>query len=128
MKTKKRYVRNCKHTWEVAEVIARCVKRDQRSQGCKVSVYGPFGLACESSVYVKRGDKIIGSLRIVFGPDDESGKFTFEYRTYETTGCYPPGSIGELNGFNYKTLPLPIENDVCVDLVFTRKPGEVNDS
>ena len=123
MKTRKRLVRNCNHTWEVAEVVARCVKRDPRSLGCKISAYGPFGLASESCVFVEKGDDLIGSLRIVFGPDTDDGKSTFAYRTYETTGAYAPDSIGALNGFNYKSLPLPAENDRCVDLVFSKKPG-----
>lgn len=119
MRTKKRLIKNCTRSWEVAQVLERMVKNDPKYSDCEVNSYGPFGLCCESSVFVKRGDDVIGDLSIIEG----HGMFPFYRRTFERIGDYPAGSIGDMNGMNYRSVPLPLDNQAAYDLIFARTEG-----
>ena len=113
MKTKKRSIKNCKHTWEVVQVLARLIINDPSYRSCKVKTYGPFGLSSSCNIFVEREGEIIGDLEIVYGTNSK-----FARRTHEKVNNYPPGSIGDLNGWNYKTYDLPLDNEKCLELVF----------
>lgn len=116
MKTRKRLIKNCNYGWEVMQILERTLRKDNRYSDCQIDVYGPFGLCCESSIYVKRNDKIIGDLTII----DGNGRGNFLRRSYEDNGLYEPMSIGWLNGMNHKTYPLPTDNEECMRLVFAK--------
>lgn len=111
---KKRLIKNCNRTYEVTDLLARLIKKDPKYKDCKIETYGPFGLNCECSIFVKQNDEIIGDLTIIYG----YGESKFRRRTYENTYTYPDGSIGALNGDNYKSYDLPLDNEQCLKLVF----------
>ena len=113
---KKRLVKNCKYTWEVVDVLKRLIQKMPKYAGCKVETYGPFGMCCESSIYVKKGRNIIGDLCVI-----DCGDW-FSQRTYQLTNEYPSDSIGDLNGMNYKSVPLPKGNSEVLERVFAETP------
>ena len=70
----KRLIKNCNYTHEVADLLARTIRKMSEYAGCEVDDYGPFGMSNESSVYVKNTDGlIIGSITIHYSKDSESG-------------------------------------------------------
>ncbi len=70
----KRLIKNCKRTHEVADLLARTIRKMPEYAGCEVDTYGPFGMSNESSVSVKNADGlIIGSINIHYSKDSESG-------------------------------------------------------
>jgi len=80
--------------------------------GLHWDVYGPFGVMCETSIYLMK-DKDISitkqkTLAIRLEPHfDQHGNLIIRYRTGETTNEYPKGSTGWMNGMNCITAPLP---------------------
>ncbi len=89
----------------LAEVLA------QRT-GLKWEIYGPFGLRCETSIYLRADmsksitEQETRSIRLTPATDQNGTEYCM-YDTGETEGGYEPMSIGWLNGFNHKTAPLP---------------------
>ena len=89
-------------------------------------IYGPFGLRCETTIYLaepsekaSHGDIAITSVptySLTLTPDDsvESG---YRYETGKQLETYPEGSIGWLNGFGREELPLPSDIDEIVKLL-----------
>lgn len=73
-------------------------------------IFGPFGLCCETSIYLKEDkNKCIteqATLSITLEPGVLS-KCELLYRTGERTNSYLSGSIGDLNGFDYIKKPPP---------------------
>lgn len=63
-------------------------------------VYGPFGLRAYTSIYLEKGN-MTGGITLTMN----DGKLFYD--TGEKTGDYEHGSIGELNGFDNVTAPLP---------------------
>lgn len=78
-------------------------------EGWYGEIYGPFGLECETSIYLRQDmsrsicDQPTYGLTIY--PPDRKG--VMQYQTDENTHQYPKGSIGELNGMNYVKAQLP---------------------
>lgn len=80
--------------------------------GLCYEIYGPFGLRCETSIYLRKDmskkitEQETRSITLTPG-DDGNGNRTVFYDTGETDGSYQKGSIGHLNGMHHKTAPLP---------------------
>ena len=68
--------------------------------GQAVKVSGPFGLRAEVLFQV-------GGHYTTITPSFPNGGFELYYDTGETTDNCPPGSLGELNGFNHVQRRLP---------------------
>lgn len=72
-------------------------------------IYGPFGLECETSIYLRKDmsrsicDQTTYGLTI-YPPNYEG---VMKYQTTEKMNCYPKGSIGDLNGMNFIKAVLP---------------------
>lgn len=72
-------------------------------------IYGPFGLECQTSIYLRRDmsrsicDQPTYGLTIY--PPNDNG--VMKYQTEEKTNTYPKGSIGDLNGMNFVQAALP---------------------
>ena len=115
----RRKIEKCQYTDEVADLIARRIRKMPEYKHCTVDSMGPFGLSAESRVMVKDGDNYVGSLAIRYG-GKASNFQSFEYVDYSAPKktTYPKDSIGDMNGFNYVTRPLPFDVDEVVKLVF----------
>ena len=116
----RRKIKTCRYTDEVAELLAREIRKDPRYRNCKVEAMGPFGLGATCSVSVRRNvlpknEELLGYLTITYGPNN-----TFEYVDYSAPkkSTYPKNSIGDINGFNDVTYPLPTDLKEAVELVF----------
>lgn len=73
-------------------------------------IFGPFGLCCETSIYLKEYKNMSITKQTTYSITLEPQnleKLELVYRTGERTNKYPAGSIGELNGFDCITKPLP---------------------
>lgn len=108
----KRLIKNCNYTHEVAELLARAIRKMPEYAGCEVDDYGPFGISSESSVFVKNTDGlIIGSIDIHYSKDSESG---FSY-----------GKSREMDRNSLKNLtpekPIPTKLEDAVSCVFEKK-------
>lgn len=76
-------------------------------------IYGPFGLECETSIYLRQDmsrsicDQPTYGLTIY--PHNNKGEM--RYQTDKRTNACPKGSIGDLNGMNFvkETLPDSVE-------------------
>jgi len=89
--------------------------------GLPWEIYGPFGLSCNTSIYL-REDMTVSicdqeTLSITLEPHGDLHEYTIVYRTGEMTDEYQKGSIGWLNGFNCVTAPLPDTLDEIVALL-----------
>lgn len=115
----RRSITKCMYTDEVAELIARRIRQKPEYKHYTVDAMGPFGLGAECMVAVKDGNEYIGSLTIRYAPS-ESGFGSFEYTDYNAPKkrAYPKGSIGDINGFNDVTRPLPTDIEEVIRLVF----------
>ena len=100
------------HTGWVDGVVEPLAKVLAERTGLHWDIYGPFGVMCETSIYLMR-DKDISitkqkTLAIRLEPHyDAHGDLIVRYRTCETTNEYQKGSIGWMNGMNCVTEPLP---------------------
>lgn len=112
----RRNLQKCRYTDEVTDLIARTIRKMPEYSKCRVDSMGPFGLGAECSVSVKDGDELLGFLTVTYGPYNEG----FEYVDYNAKkkSTYPKGSIGDINGFNNVTYPLPSNMSEVIDLVF----------
>ena len=115
-------------------ILIPLTKELMKRKGLKYfEIYGPFGLQCETSIYMSnertgpsrkgsRGESDIAicdvdtwSLKV--HPD-------MKYRTGKTISRYPKGSIGELNGGNDIYEDLPDDIDEIVKLLEFSKGKE----
>ena len=82
-----------------------------RRTGLKYEICGPFGLNSQISIYLLADDskgtteQPTRSLTLMPGFTDE--ELHLRYWTGESTKEYAPNTIGELNGGNMVTAPLP---------------------
>lgn len=76
-------------------------------------IYGPFGICCETSIYLKKDTNKSITKQATYGLTiyPPKGDGVIEYLTNKTTNRYPPGSLGELNGENFIREILPDEID-----------------
>jgi len=97
----------------IAKALAGCYP-DRRYE-----ILGPFGLSCEATIHLYRKDvpedeKLVGDncLSITFIPGDlEKGElYIRDYR--RKTGDYPKNSLGDINGMNYASVPIPAHADL----------------
>ncbi len=72
----------------------------EEATGKPVEISGPFGLRAE--VWVKVGEDFI---RLT--PEFPEGGFKLYYDTGETTSTFQPGTLGDFNGMNNVSAPLP---------------------
>lgn len=109
----------CVYTDEVTDLLARRIKQMPQYSDCKVESMGPFGLGATCSVSVRRGEELLGFLTVGYAPS-KTGFGNFEYIDYNAPSkkIYPKDSIGDLNGFNNVTHPLPTEIEDVIKLVF----------
>ena len=86
--------------------------------GRHYQILGPFGLSCETSIwFVKNGvegeDRFKDNniLSVTFRPEDLSGNAGGEalsvVNEHINTQEYPAGTIGEMNGYNHPSVPMP---------------------
>ena len=126
MRKHRRKLSTCHNSWEVADLVARTIRKLPEYADCAVEGFGPFGLTAESHVSVKRdGGGYIGSLTIRANSDD-----TFNYVDYNAPWVCKckPGSIADLNGLQYAEKPLPENMNEIIELVFnTFKEVSFND-
>lgn len=75
-------------------------------------IYGPFGLRSATSIYLREDmsrsitEQTTRSIHLV-PMHNKDGGYILHYETGEIDGSYQKGSLGELNGMNRKTAPLP---------------------
>jgi len=71
---------------------------------------GPFGLDCETSISLYEGKKLLAFLQFVPGNLDEGEIFLRDYSV--DTHRFGSGTIGEVNGMNHPSIPIPIDADI----------------
>ena len=104
---------------DVLKIIEPAIMADKRASGTSCRIYGPFGLRAEASIFIKKDEDVLGWLTVVI---QDAG---IMYETGRSRGInYPPGSIGDLNGFDNELAPLPEDLSEIVDLVFSKKGEE----
>lgn len=96
--------------WLDGAVAALAVDLEEVT-GKHVEISGPFGLRAEVLLYV--GDDFI-RLTPAF-PEAEG--FKLYYDTGETTNAYQPGMLGDWNGMNNVSAPLPDTLDEIIKLL-----------
>lgn len=80
--------------------------------GLSWEIYGPFGLRAQTAIYLREDmsrsitEQTTRSIHLVPKHDKDVG-YILHYETGEIDGSYQKGSLGELNGMNRKTAPLP---------------------
>lgn len=120
-KHKKKYL-----NW-IDGIVIPLAKELSKRFNLSYEIYGPFGLCCETSIYLKEDkNKSITeqtTFSITVEPKDLSiGELV--YRTGERTNKYPQGSIGELNGFDCITKPMPDTIDEIIKLMHKSERSE----
>lgn len=110
-------IATCRYTDEVADLLARRIRKIPEYADCKIESMGPFGLGATCSVSVMRGDDLLGFLTIGYGPSEDA---PFNYVDYNAPkkNTYPEGSIGDMNGFNYVNHTLPMDINEVLKLIF----------
>lgn len=102
-------------SWLDSAVAALAVDLEEHT-GKAVEVSGPFGLRAE--VMFKVGDTYT-----IITPSFENGSFRLYYDTGETTERYQPETLGDWNGFNNISEPLPDTFDKILQIMTRRKEG-----
>lgn len=96
--------------------------------GLHYKLYGPFGIECETSIYLFKNPKLSiceqDTLSITLRPFGDVEKDWLTYDTGERLDRYPKGSIGDLNGMNAVYKPLPKEFNQIVELMSECKKEE----
>lgn len=96
----KAYEKRGRANWLDSAVSSLAVDLEEAT-GKPVTISGPLGLRAE--VYIDVGDDFI-RLTPAF-PEDEG--FRLYYDTGETTNTYQMGTLGDWNGMNNVSAPLP---------------------
>lgn len=97
--------------------------------GLSWEIYGPFGLRSETSIYLREDmsrsitAQTTRSIHLV-PMHNKDGEFVVHYETGEIDDSYQKGSLGELNGMNRKTAPLPDTIEEIEKLLVTREHKE----
>jgi len=106
----------------VKEVLIPLGQRITERIGLPFEIYGPFGLACETSLYFRADmsksicDQPTKHITVLpeFG---DNRTFYLLYYTGERDNTYEDGSIGALNGFNNRRAPLPDDFEAILEIV-----------
>lgn len=102
---------------DLVEPLAERIAAELPGYG-KPDVAGPFGLGARVSVYitpegVERGNSDPRTIHFTVEPDNLRGKgegAVLRIVNHAREVChYAPGTIGNMNGFNYGSLPLPYD-------------------
>lgn len=94
--------------------------------GLSWEIYGPFGLRSETSIYLCEDmsrsitEQTTRSIHLV-PMNNKDGGYILHYETGETDDSYQKGSLGERNGMNRKTAPLPDTIEEIEKLLVTIK-------
>lgn len=87
--------------------------------GLEYELYGPFGMECETSIYLSKDLNVSicdqKTISLTLRPDWEKNWLT--YNTGKKINRYPKGSLGDMNGYNDVYAPLPMEFDEILKLV-----------
>ncbi len=118
---------NRKYINWVDGIVIPLAKELSKKFNMDYEIFGPFGLCCETSIYLKEDkNKSITkqkTLSITLEPGNLS-EYKLLYRTGERTNKYPSGSIGDLNGFDCITESLPDTIDEIAKLMSRSKHEE----
>lgn len=110
--TKRRKLSTCRYAYEATELLARQIRKKNKTWS--VTTYPPMGIGATCSISVENEHGcLIGFLTIGYGEDH-----SLTYQTPTVTHTYPKGSIGEINGLNHVYKELPRNVDDVVSLVF----------
>lgn len=109
-KHKKKYL-----NW-IDGIVIPLAKELSKRFNLSYEIYGPFGICCETSIYLKEDkNKSITeqtTFRITVEPVDLSiGELVYR------TGEWKPGAVHDLNGFNCITKPMPDTIDEIIKLM-----------
>ncbi|MEG1894607.1 MAG: hypothetical protein RR162_00105 [Oscillospiraceae bacterium] len=117
----------------VRGTVVPLAKRLEELTGLTHEIYGPFGLTCSTSIYLRKDmTKSIcdqETRSITLRPDwDGQHEFCIKYETGEMENYYPSGSLGDLNGMGKATKRLPdtIEEILAI-LVTSGRHGEATE-
>lgn len=108
------------------DIVSALAKKLSVHYGLPYEIYGPFGLECETSIYLREDmsksicDQKTISIRLRLFGDYENDWLTYD--TGERTNRYAKGSIGELNGYNSVYAPLPKDFNEILKLMRTSGP------
>ncbi len=117
----RRSIAKCLYTDEVTALLARRIRKIPEYANCKVQTMGSFGLGATCHVSVKRGEELLGFLTVNYGPHGFGAPFDYTDYNAPKKHTYPDGSLGDLNGFNYVTHPLPMDINDVLKLVFKKE-------
>jgi len=101
------------HTGWVKGIVEPLAELLAARTGLYWKIYGPFGLSCETSIYLmedkdacitKQTTRSITLEPYFQGVGDD---MAIRYRTDEIIERYPEGSLGQVNGMNCVTATLP---------------------
>lgn len=112
------------------DVIEALAKKLSEHYGLPYEIYGPFGLECETSIYLRKDmsksicDQKTISIRLRPFGDRENDWITYD--TGERTNRYAKGSMGELNGYNSVYAPLPTDFNEILKLMTYEEKDEVD--
>lgn len=104
-------------SWLDSAIAALAVDVEEHT-GKRVEVSGPFGLRAE--VMIKAGDTYT-----IITPSFEDGGFKLYYDTGERTQTYQPNTLGDWNGLNNISAPLPDAFEEIVSIM-TRHREEIH--
>ena len=116
---------------EIIEPIAKAMTEQLPDR--HYEVLGPFGLCARVSIHFYR-DEITGqsrwkgdnTLSITFDPADLNAG-DIQIVDYETnTGRFAKGTLGEVNGMNYPTIPMPETIEGLIALMMEQNKKEAN--
>lgn len=113
----------------VSGTVAPLAKRLEELTGLTHEIYGPFGLTCSTSIYLRKDmtksicDQETRSITLRPGWDRQH-EFCITYETGEMESNYPSGSLGDLNGMGKATKPLPDTIEEILALLVTSGANE----
>lgn len=91
-------------------------------------IYGPFGLECETSIYLFKNPKVSiceqDTISITLRPFGDGENDWIMYQTDEKLNRYERGTIGEMNGYNDVYAPLPKDLSEIIKLMRVSKKEE----
>lgn len=96
----------------VKGIVEPLAEELSKRTGLKYEIYGPFGLRCETSIFLREDmsksitEQETRSIKLT-PYTTKDGIESVKYDTGEEQGEYQIGSIGYMNGFNHVSAPIP---------------------
>lgn len=125
LKDRENKIWNKKPSWvNVVKTLANTLKKEYNFE--YVDTSGPFGLACRITIDLSDFAPISDIIKekafqhlysITLQPIFNDNELSFVYETGEIKPNYQPVSIGDLNGFNMVTEPLPTDIKEIYDII-----------